>query len=98
MRYFFILFTVAIVAVVAIAGKRGSRSRRPPIEVFPDMDRQLAAAAAAERIFHEPAQLATARAGHRGALGPDSNPGRAGVAVRGRAGQYRARDGHDQFY
>ncbi|MBP7827725.1 MAG: cytochrome c [Verrucomicrobia bacterium] len=41
MRYFFILFTVAIVAVVAIAGKRGSRSRRPPIEVFPDMDRQL---------------------------------------------------------
>lgn len=41
MRYFLILFAVCVVAVVAIAGKRGSLSRRPPIEVFPDMDRQL---------------------------------------------------------
>jgi mono/diheme cytochrome c family protein len=41
MRYFLILFTVAVVLVVAIAGTRGSLSRRSPIEIFPDMDRQL---------------------------------------------------------
>lgn len=28
-------------AIVGIAGLRGSLSRKPPIEVFPDMDRQL---------------------------------------------------------
>lgn len=32
---------LAVVAVVAIAGLRGGKSRRPPIEVFPDMDRQF---------------------------------------------------------
>jgi len=41
MRYFLTLFALAIVLVVAIAGTRGSLSRRTPIEVFPDMDRQL---------------------------------------------------------
>lgn len=41
MRYFLTLFAVAVVLVVAIAGTRGSLSRRTPIEIFPDMDRQL---------------------------------------------------------
>jgi len=41
MRYFLVIFAVVVVAVIAIAGKRGSFSRRTPIEVFPDMDRQL---------------------------------------------------------
>lgn len=41
MRYFLVIFAVIVVAVIAIAGKRGSLSRRTPIEVFPDMDRQL---------------------------------------------------------
>ncbi len=40
MRYAFLVALFAVVMVVAIAGKRGSTSRRPPIEVFPDMDRQ----------------------------------------------------------
>ena len=40
MRYFLLLFLFAGAAVVSIAGFRGSISRRPPIEVFPDMDRQ----------------------------------------------------------
>lgn len=35
-----ILLTVAAVGV-GIAGRRGRLSRQPPIEVFPDMDRQL---------------------------------------------------------
>jgi mono/diheme cytochrome c family protein len=35
-----ILLTVAAVGV-GIAGRRGRLSRKPPIEVFPDMDRQL---------------------------------------------------------
>jgi hypothetical protein len=41
MRVFLTLFAIAVVLVVAIAGFRGSLSRRTPIEVFPDMDRQL---------------------------------------------------------
>jgi mono/diheme cytochrome c family protein len=40
MRYFLLIFALCTVMVVAIAGKRGSISRKPPIEVFPDMDRQ----------------------------------------------------------
>ncbi|MCU0770247.1 MAG: cytochrome c [Verrucomicrobia bacterium] len=41
MRIFLTLLAVVVVLVVAIAGFRGSLSRRTPIEVFPDMDRQL---------------------------------------------------------
>jgi mono/diheme cytochrome c family protein len=44
MRYFlyFVLVMLTGVAVgVGIAGFRGRMSRQPPIEVFPDMDRQL---------------------------------------------------------
>jgi mono/diheme cytochrome c family protein len=41
MRYFLLIFGVLVVLVVAIAGKRGDTTRRTPIEVFPDMDRQL---------------------------------------------------------
>lgn len=41
MRYFLLIFAVAVVLVMTIAGKRGAMSRRSPIEVFPDMDRQL---------------------------------------------------------
>jgi mono/diheme cytochrome c family protein len=40
MRYFLLFFVLCTVLVVAIAGKRGSISRRPPIELFPDMNRQ----------------------------------------------------------
>jgi hypothetical protein len=45
MRYFLLIFGVTVVAVMAIAGRRlddgGSTSRKPPIYMFPDMDRQL---------------------------------------------------------
>jgi mono/diheme cytochrome c family protein len=41
MRYFLLIFAVLVALVVVVAGKRGDTSRRPPIEVFPDMDRQL---------------------------------------------------------
>jgi mono/diheme cytochrome c family protein len=40
MRYFLAAFALVIVAVVSIAGFRGGLARRPPIEVFSDMDRQ----------------------------------------------------------
>lgn len=40
MRYFFLGFALLIVVVVSMAGFRGEMSRKPPIEVFPDMDRQ----------------------------------------------------------
>lgn len=41
MRYFLALFVVTCVLVVAVAGRRGDTSRRPPIEIWNDMDRQL---------------------------------------------------------
>jgi mono/diheme cytochrome c family protein len=40
MRYFLFLFFLTCFAVVAICGFRGSHSRQPPIELFPDMVRQ----------------------------------------------------------
>ena len=44
MRYFLLILGLSIVIVMTIAGRRfddgGSISRRPPIEIFPDMDRQ----------------------------------------------------------
>lgn len=40
MRYFVLGFFLFCVAVMSIAGFRGSPSRKPPIEVIPDMDRQ----------------------------------------------------------
>ena len=40
MRIFLVIFVFIIAAVVSILGFRGSLSEKPPIEVFPDMDRQ----------------------------------------------------------
>jgi mono/diheme cytochrome c family protein len=40
MRYFLTGFLLLCLVIVSIAGLRGSMSRRPPIELFPDMDRQ----------------------------------------------------------
>ena len=40
MRYFLLAFVLLIAVVVGVAGFRGSVSRKPAIEVFPDMDRQ----------------------------------------------------------
>lgn len=40
MRYLFLIFILLVACVVAIAGRRGRISRKPPIEVFGDMDRQ----------------------------------------------------------
>jgi mono/diheme cytochrome c family protein len=40
MRYFLLLFVLSIAGVVCICGLRGSKSRRPPIELFADMVRQ----------------------------------------------------------
>ena len=40
MRYFLLGFVLLCIAVVSIAGFRGDKTRRPPIELFPDMDRQ----------------------------------------------------------
>jgi len=40
LRYFFLLFAFSIIVIVSIAGFRGQQFSRPPIEIFPDMDRQ----------------------------------------------------------
>ncbi|MEP6663796.1 MAG: cytochrome c, partial [Verrucomicrobiota bacterium] len=40
MRYFLLILVVVCVATVAVLGFRGSTSRKPPFEIFPDMDRQ----------------------------------------------------------
>ena len=38
MRIFLAIFTLTIIAVLSIFGLRGSKSTKPPIEIFPDMD------------------------------------------------------------
>lgn len=40
MRIFLAIFIFTIVAVLSIFGLRGSKSTKPPIEIFPDMDHQ----------------------------------------------------------
>ena len=40
MRYVLAAFVLLVCLVVGLAGFRGESSRRPPIEIFPDMDRQ----------------------------------------------------------
>lgn len=40
MRYFLLIFTLAVLTVLVLAGRRGSLSSNRPIEVFPDMRRQ----------------------------------------------------------
>ena len=41
MRYFLWIYALTVVTVVSILGFRGDISKNPPLEVFPDMDRQL---------------------------------------------------------
>jgi len=40
MRYAYLVLAFVVVATVSILGFRGSTSTKPPLEVFPDMDRQ----------------------------------------------------------
>ncbi|MGE9268799.1 MAG: c-type cytochrome [Verrucomicrobiales bacterium] len=40
MKYFFLIYALAIICVVGIGGFRGDKFSQPPVEVFPDMDTQ----------------------------------------------------------
>jgi len=40
LKYFLTLWALGVLAIASVAGLRGSTSRKPPIELFPDMDRQ----------------------------------------------------------
>jgi mono/diheme cytochrome c family protein len=40
LKYFFTIFALLIVLIVSVAGFRGQHFKKPPIEIFPDMDRQ----------------------------------------------------------
>ena len=53
MRIFFAIFAFVIVAIVSILGFRGSISTKPPLEVFPDMDRQARYKPQAENDFFD---------------------------------------------
>ncbi len=51
MRIFFAIFAFSVVVLVSILGFRGSLSERPPIEIFPDMERQSKYKAQSESRF-----------------------------------------------
>lgn len=51
MRIFLAIYVFAIVAVISIFGFRGATSTKPPLEVFPDMDRQARYKPQAENEF-----------------------------------------------
>ena len=40
MRYFLLIFALGVVAIMGVFGKRGHHFKQPPLEIFPDMDRQ----------------------------------------------------------
>ena len=40
MRYFLLILALAVVTVMGVFGKRGHHFKKPPLEIFPDMDRQ----------------------------------------------------------
>ena len=40
MRYFLLIFALSVVTVMGVFGKRGHTFKQPPLEIFPDMDRQ----------------------------------------------------------
>jgi mono/diheme cytochrome c family protein len=40
MRYFLAIFAICVLATVGVLGFRGSHFRRPPLYIFPDMERQ----------------------------------------------------------
>jgi mono/diheme cytochrome c family protein len=41
MRYFLLIFAVLVLLVVGIAGRRGDLTRNRPVQIFPDMKKQL---------------------------------------------------------
>lgn len=41
MRYFFLIVAVMVLVVIGVAGRRGDLTRNRPIQIFPDMKRQL---------------------------------------------------------
>lgn len=41
MRYFLLLFAIVVLVVIGVAGRRGDLTRNRPIQIFPDMKRQL---------------------------------------------------------
>jgi len=41
MRYFFLIFAVLVLLVLGVAGRRGDLFRHRPLQIFPDMKRQL---------------------------------------------------------
>lgn len=51
MRYVYYVTAFLVVMTISIAGFRGRRSTRPPVEVFPDMDRQAKYMPQAESKF-----------------------------------------------
>jgi mono/diheme cytochrome c family protein len=51
MRYAYLVLFFVVVSAVSVLGFRGSLSQRPPLEVFPDMDRQEKYKPQAESAF-----------------------------------------------
>ena len=52
LRYFFIGFTLLLLLLVSMTGLRGWKSKRPPLELFPDMVRQAKYKAQTESSFY----------------------------------------------
>lgn len=62
LRYFFIGFTLFLLLLVSMTGLRGWKSKRPPLELFPDMVRQAKYKAQTESSFYGDGRSARAHA------------------------------------
>jgi len=51
MKYFFGIYILVIITLVSVLGLQGKKSTKPPLEIFPDMDRQDKYLAQSENSF-----------------------------------------------
>lgn len=68
MRYAYLVLFFVVIATVSLMGFRGSETTRPPLEVFPDMDRQPKYKPQAESRFSRTAERMPARPAGRSPL------------------------------
>ena len=87
MRYVYLAFGLLLILAVSLAGFRGSKFSRPPIEIFPDMDRQAKVKAQSASAFF--------------ADGRADRPTPPNAVARGHLDAddaiFRGRDGADEF-
>ena len=98
MRYFLAIFALCVLATVGVLGFRGSHFRKPPLYIFPDMERQLKLRPqTANAFFANGMSSHLPVAGNDRAQPADPRRRQARLSLGGFAGHHRPHHGHHQF-